>query len=32
MPTCCENGAVAMQGRASDLANDPALQKTYLGM
>ncbi len=27
-----ENGAVAMQGRASDLADDPALQKTYLGM
>ncbi|MGL4243361.1 MAG: ABC transporter ATP-binding protein, partial [Beijerinckiaceae bacterium] len=27
-----ENGAVAMQGRAADLARDPALQKTYLGM
>lgn len=27
-----ENGAVAMSGNASDLARDPALQKTYLGM
>jgi branched-chain amino acid transport system ATP-binding protein len=27
-----ENGAVAMQGQAADLARDPALQKTYLGM
>jgi branched-chain amino acid transport system ATP-binding protein len=27
-----ENGAVAMSGAAADLARDPALQKTYLGM
>jgi branched-chain amino acid transport system ATP-binding protein len=27
-----ENGAVAMSGKAADLARDPALQKTYLGM
>jgi branched-chain amino acid transport system ATP-binding protein len=27
-----ENGAVAMQGKASDLKRDPALEKTYLGM
>jgi branched-chain amino acid transport system ATP-binding protein len=27
-----ENGAVALSGRASDLARDPELQKTYLGM
>jgi branched-chain amino acid transport system ATP-binding protein len=27
-----ENGAVAMSGKAADLASDPALQKTYLGM
>jgi branched-chain amino acid transport system ATP-binding protein len=27
-----ENGAVAMQGLASDLKRDPALEKTYLGM
>jgi branched-chain amino acid transport system ATP-binding protein len=27
-----ENGAVAMSGKAGDLARDPALQKTYLGM
>jgi branched-chain amino acid transport system ATP-binding protein len=27
-----ENGAVAMQGLASDLKRDPALAKTYLGM
>jgi branched-chain amino acid transport system ATP-binding protein len=27
-----ENGTVAMSGNASDLARDPALQKTYLGM
>jgi branched-chain amino acid transport system ATP-binding protein len=27
-----ENGAVAMEGSGADLARDPALQKTYLGM
>jgi branched-chain amino acid transport system ATP-binding protein len=27
-----ENGVVAMSGKAADLARDPALQKTYLGM
>ncbi len=27
-----ENGAVALSGRASDLARNPELQKTYLGM
>jgi branched-chain amino acid transport system ATP-binding protein len=27
-----ENGAVALSGQAADLARDPALQKTYLGM
>ncbi len=27
-----ENGAVAMQGAASDLANDPDLRKNYLGL
>jgi branched-chain amino acid transport system ATP-binding protein len=27
-----ENGAVAMAGKAADLARDPALQRTYLGM
>jgi branched-chain amino acid transport system ATP-binding protein len=27
-----ENGAVAMQGVASDLANDPDLRKNYLGL
>jgi branched-chain amino acid transport system ATP-binding protein len=27
-----ENGRVAMQGKASDLARDPALRKNYLGL
>ena len=27
-----ENGRVAMQGKASDLAHDPALRKNYLGL
>ena len=27
-----ENGVVAMQGKASDLANDPELRKNYLGL
>jgi branched-chain amino acid transport system ATP-binding protein len=27
-----ENGAVALSGKSADLARDPALQKTYLGM
>jgi branched-chain amino acid transport system ATP-binding protein len=27
-----ENGAVAMQGAAADLVNDPALRKNYLGL
>jgi len=27
-----ENGRVAMQGRASDLSNDPDLRKNYLGL
>jgi branched-chain amino acid transport system ATP-binding protein len=27
-----ENGAVAMQGAARDLANDPDLRKNYLGL
>ena len=27
-----ENGAVAMQGAAADLMNDPALRKNYLGL
>lgn len=27
-----ENGVVAMQGKASDLANDPDLRKNYLGL
>jgi branched-chain amino acid transport system ATP-binding protein len=27
-----ENGAVTMHGKASDLARDPELQRTYLGM
>ncbi len=27
-----ENGAVAMQGNAADLANDPDLRKNYLGL
>jgi branched-chain amino acid transport system ATP-binding protein len=27
-----ENGAVAMQGAAADLLNDPALRKNYLGL
>ena len=27
-----ENGRVALSGAAADLANDPELQKTYLGL
>lgn len=27
-----ENGAVAMKGKAADLARDPDLRKNYLGL
>jgi len=27
-----ENGVVAMQGKASDMARDPELRKNYLGL
>jgi branched-chain amino acid transport system ATP-binding protein len=27
-----ENGMIAMQGAAADLANDPDLRKNYLGL